>query len=58
MSIFLFLVAGVLVWLGFDAFRLSRHASALNQIKKDEMMFLKSHRHPASDFLRRYVERL
>ena len=57
MSIFLYLVAGVLIWLGFDAFRLSRHASPLSQIEKDEMMFGKGHRRPVSGFLRSYAER-
>ena len=56
MSIFLFLVAGVLIWLAVDAFRLSRHTSPPNQIEKDEMMFGKGHRLPVSDFLRSYVE--
>jgi len=56
MSIFLYLVAGLLFWLGFDAFRLSRHASPLNRIQKDEMMFGKDHRRPVSDSLRSFVE--
>jgi hypothetical protein len=57
MSIFLYLIAGVLIWFGFDALRLSRHASPVNKIEKDEMMFGKGHRRPVSDFLRSYAER-
>lgn len=57
MSIFLYLVAGFLFWLGFDAFRLSRHELPLNRIQKDEMMFGKDHRRPVSDSLRSYAER-
>nr|CBA31674.1 hypothetical protein Csp_D28300 [Curvibacter putative symbiont of Hydra magnipapillata] len=56
MSIFLYLIAGVLFWLGFDAFQLSRHESPLNQVEKDEMMFGKNHRRPIPDSLRSFVE--
>jgi hypothetical protein len=56
MSIFLYFIAAFLIWLGFDAFRLARHASPLNRIEKDEMMFGKGHRRPVSDFLRSYAE--
>lgn len=57
MSALLLLLAGVLLWLGIDALRLSRHSSPPSQIEKDEMMFGPGHRRPVSDLIRSFAER-
>lgn len=57
MSLFLLLLAAVLVWFGVDALLLGRHSSPTIQIEKDEMMFGKGHRRPVSDFARSFTER-
>jgi hypothetical protein len=57
MWIILVLVAAVLIWFGVDALSLSRHASPLAQIQKDELIFGKAHRRPISDEARAFSER-
>lgn len=56
MSLLLFLIAGVLLWLGVDALLLARHSSPPSQIEKDEMMFGPAHHRPVSERLRQFAE--
>lgn len=57
MSILLCVFAAILLWLGIDALRLSRHSSPPTQMQKDEMMFGKGHLRPISDISRRNAEK-
>jgi hypothetical protein len=56
MSVLLYVFAAVLLWLGVDALRLSRHRSPPTQLQKDEMMF-GSVPGPRSEILRTFAEK-
>ena len=56
MSLFLFLIAGVLLWFGVDALLLTRHSSPPGQIEKDEMMFGPTHHRPLPERLRQFAK--